>query len=102
MNNYMELVAMNKDKSNKTGSLVLDLVQKMGMLNAFADGSGFKRGDDLGSLWTYVFGNVKVIDNADKCMYELTFRVSCMDNNQETADMFVDVFDHIMPCTGDW
>ena len=25
-----------------------------------------------------------------------------MDDNQDNADLFVEVFEHIMPCPGDW
>jgi hypothetical protein len=34
----------NKDRSNGTGSLILDLAQKMGMLKKAADGGGLQRG----------------------------------------------------------
>jgi len=70
LNNYMGLVAMNEDKSNETGSLILDLAQKMGMLKTGSPGR-YERGDDLDALRAYVFGDVKVMDNADKCLYEL-------------------------------
>lgn len=72
------------------------------MLKKHIDDGGLQCSEDLDALRAYVFDDVKVMDNTDECMHELMTRVLSLDKHQETAVAFVEAFDHIMPCTGDW
>ncbi|KAK1743298.1 hypothetical protein QTG54_005919 [Skeletonema marinoi] len=95
------LAGMEEDSANKCGSITLDQLYRVGVLEENADGT-WKLADGWEKRRIYLFGDRKTIENMQKFSRDMANRKLTYDDATRQADVFMDAMTTVMQLPGDW
>jgi len=97
----MGLMAFNETNSQLTGSLILDICSKFGLIVKDENGK-WMASPDADAKRADVFGDVKIVDNIDKVVRDVANRPLSLKESSDLATVFSSCLDKLMVIPGDW
>jgi hypothetical protein len=97
----MGFVGIREDSASGTGSVVLDMLLKFGVLT-YIDNGTWQLEDNAKTPSLYGYGNQKSNKNCSAFLYNLNNRPLTFEVSSLQAEIFLESFNNIMFLPGDW
>ena len=94
-------VGIHEDSAAGAGSVVLDMLLKIGLLQ-YNDGNTRELAADINSRRLYSFGDRKSNENCTAFVSTLSHRPLTLEESSMQAEIFLDSFKNVMFLPGDW
>ena len=85
--NHMGLMAMNESAWHPTSALLLDIAAKFGLIQKDKNGP-WEEGEFANVKMSFIFGDVKTVDNIDKLVRDIANRLLSMKESSDLANIF--------------